>query len=334
MASNGEKGKSILDWAGKDGEFKRQTSTFRDWISSEPGAKFPAEADRYHLYVSYACPWAHRALIVRKLKGLEQFITFTSVHWHMLDKGWRFATPDEKLPGENVTPDPLHENYTHLRDIYFENNKEYDGRFTVPTLYDKKQKCIVNNESSEIIRMLYHAFDNLLEEPYKSLDLLPKDLESQIESTNDWTYNDINNGVYKSGFATTEEAYTKNVTTLFKSLDRAEADLAKSSGPFYFDDRITEADIRLYTTIIRFDAVYVQHFKCNIRDIRSGYPHLHKWLRNLYWNHKAFGETTEFEHIKNHYTKSHRQINPHSITPVGPLPNILPLDEEVAAAKK
>ncbi|KAG8627968.1 hypothetical protein KVT40_003841 [Elsinoe batatas] len=333
MASNSEKGSSILNWAGKDGEFKRQQSTFRDCISSEPGAKFPAEKDRYHLYVSYACPWAHRALIVRKLKGLEDFITFTSVHWHMLDKGWRFATPDEKLPGENTTPDPLHPEYTHLRQIYFENNPDYEGRFTVPTLYDKKQKCIVNNESSEIIRMFYHAFDPLLPEPYKSLDLLPSDLESQIDSINDWTYNDINNGVYKSGFATTEEAYKKNVTTLFASLDRAEADLAASKGPFYFGDRLTEADIRLYTTIIRFDPVYVQHFKCNIRDIRSGYPNLHKWVRNLYWNHKAFGETTEFEHIRNHYTKSHRQINPHSITPLGPVPNILPLDEEVAAAR-
>lgn len=141
-------------------------------------------------------------MIVRKLKGLEDIISYTSVHWEMLEKGWRFATPDENIPGENTTPDPLHEGYTHLRDIYFENNKDYEGRFTVPTLYDKKQKRIVNNESSEIIRMMYHVFDDLLPEKFKNIDLLPSDLEKQIEETNEWTYNDINNGVYKSGFAT------------------------------------------------------------------------------------------------------------------------------------
>ncbi|GAB7343298.1 hypothetical protein MBLNU457_1350t2 [Dothideomycetes sp. NU457] len=336
MSAEESKTDNILNWVApgdKSGEFKRQQSTFRDWISNESGAEFPAEKGRYHLYVSYACPWAHRALIVRKLKGLEDIISFTSVHWEMLEKGWRFATKDDNdAPGENVTGDPVHPEYTHLRQIYFENNKDYGGRFTVPTLYDKKQKRIVNNESSEIIRMLYHVFDDLVADKYKKVDLLPKNLEKQIDATNDWTYNDINNGVYKSGFATTQEAYEKNVKTLFKSLDKAEAEIAQYGGPFYFGENITEADVRLYTTIIRFDAVYVQHFKCNIRDIRSGYPHIHKWVRNLYWNHPAFGETTEFTHIKCHYTKSHKQINPYSITPVGPEPPILPLDEEVPAA--
>jgi len=328
--------KSIFNWVDpkdKSGEFKRQQSVFRDQISSDPNAQFPAEKGRYHLYVSHACPWAHRTMIVRKLKGLEDFITFNTVHWEMLEKGWRFVEPDENVSGIGAVPDPLHEGYTHLRDVYFENNKDYEGRFTVPTLYDKKEKRIVNNESSEIIRMFYHAFDHLLPEEYKNIELLPKDLEKQIEETNEWTYNDINNGVYKSGFATTQEAYEKNVKTLFKSLDRAEADIGKHGGPFYFGDRLTEADVRLYTTIIRFDPVYVQHFKTNIRDIRSGYPNLHKWLRNLYWNHEAFTETTEFTHIKNHYTKSHKQINPFSITPIGPEPNILPIDEEVAAVQ-
>ncbi|KAH0294702.1 hypothetical protein M436DRAFT_82116 [Aureobasidium namibiae CBS 147.97] len=330
-----DKKKDILNWVDpkdKSGEFKRQQSVFRDFIKNEPNAEFPVEKDRYHLYVSYACPWAHRALIVRKLKGLEDIISYTSVHWEMLEKGWRFAKPDEDVPGANTTPDPLHDGYTHLRDIYFANNKDYEGRFTVPTLYDKKQKRIVNNESSEIIRMMYHTFDDLLPEKFKKVDLLPSDLEKQIEETNEWTYNDINNGVYKSGFATTQEAYEKNVKTLFKSLDRAEEDLARSGGPFYLGDKLTELDVRLYTTIIRFDAVYVQHFKCNIRDIRSGYPNLHKWMRNLYWNDDAFKSTTEFTHIKNHYTKSHKQINPFSITPVGPVPDILPLDQDVPAA--
>lgn len=248
--------------------------------------------------------------------------------------GWRFATSNETLPGDSTTPDPLHPEFTHVRDVYFAANKDYSGRFTVPALWDKKKQTIVSNESSEIIRMLYTEFDDLLPEKYKNVDLYPKDLRDKIEETNSWTYDDINNGVYKSGFATTQEAYERNVLQLFKSLDRAEADLAKSPGPYYFGDKVSEADVRLYTTIVRFDPVYVQHFKCNIRDIRSGYPHLHQWLRHLYWNVDAFGQTTQFEHIKKHYTKSHKQINPFSITPVGPVPDILKLDEEVAAVKR
>ena len=247
--------------------------------------------------------------------------------------GWRFADKDEKVSGANTTPDPLHPEYTHLRDIYFATVLDYKGRFTVPTLYDKKQKTIVNNESSEIIRMFYTAFDDLLPQKYRDVVLLPNEHKSAIEETNDWTYNDINNGVYKSGFATTQTAYEKAVTQLFTSLDRAEAHLASSPGPFYYGKNITEADIRLYTTVVRFDVVYVQHFKCNIRDIRSGYPALHKWLRKLYWDEPAFGETTQFEHIKCHYTRSHKQINQFSITPVGPLPDILGKGEEVNAVK-
>ena len=180
--------------------------------------------------------------------------------------------------------------------------------------------------------MFYHEFDDILPEKYAKIDLFPSDLQKQIEEVNDWTYNDINNGVYKSGFATTQEAYEKAVTTLFNSLDKTEENLSKSKGKFYFDDRITEADVRLFTTIIRFDCVYVQHFKTNLRDVRSGYPHLHKWVRELYWNYPAFKDTTEFEHIKRHYTRSHKQINPFSITPIGPVPDILPLDKEVATA--
>ncbi|OQU94430.1 Glutathione S-transferase, domain-containing protein [Cladophialophora immunda] len=286
---------TITDWVkpgDTSGEFKRQVSSFRNWISSDPNAEFPAEKGRYHLYVSYACPWAHRTLIVRKLKGLEEIIPFTSVHWHMAEKGWRFATADEQT--------------------------------------------IVNNESSEIIRMFYTAFDDILPEQYKNVVLYPDGLKDKIEEVNKWTYDDINNGVYKSGFATTQEAYERNVEQLFKSLDRTEAILAESAsrGPFYFGAQLTEADVRLYTTIVRFDPVYVQHFKCNIKDIRSGYPHLHRWLRHLYWTIPAFGETTQFEHIKKHYTKSHKQINPFGITPVGPVPDILKEEEEVGAVKK
>jgi putative glutathione S-transferase len=353
MAATDKKtGNSILNWADKSGEFKRQQSVFRSWIENKPNAEFPPEKGRYHLYVSYACPWAHRTLIVRELKGLNDIISYNSVHWHMGEKGWRFATADEKVPG-NTTPDPLHKDVTHLRDIYFQQNPDYEGRFTVPTLYDKKTSRIVSNESSEIIRMLYTEFDDLVEDKYKKVDLFPENLRKDIEEMNDWVYNDVNNGVYKSGFATydlltpfkpstrwlvcddrSEEPYTQAVTTLFKSLDRLETNLSQSSTPYLLSSpTITEADIRLFTTIIRFDPVYVQHFKCNIRDIRSGYPALHKWMRHLYWDVPAFKNTTEFEHIKKHYTKSHGQINQYQITPIGPLPDILEKEDEVPSVK-
>ncbi|KFY22890.1 hypothetical protein V493_06245 [Pseudogymnoascus sp. VKM F-4281 (FW-2241)] len=331
--------KKITNWVDpkdKSGEFKRGASVFRNFISREAGAEFPAEKGRYHLYVSYACPWAHRALIVRKLKGLEDIVKFTAVHWHMGEHGWRFSTSDDKdAPGENVGPDPVagHEKFTHLRQIYFQVDPNYSGRFTVPTLYDTVQHKIVSNESADIIRMFYSEFDDILPQKYKDVVLFPENLRTKIEEANSWIYDLINNGVYKSGFATTQEAYEKNVLALFEALDRVEKHLESSPGPYYWGDKITEGDVRLYTTIVRFDAVYVQHFKTNIRDIRSGYPAIHKWLRNLYWNVPAFGETTQFEHIKRHYTKSHPQINPFGITPVGPLPNILKENEEVVAVK-
>lgn len=327
----------ITNWVSpgdKSGEFKRGQSQFRNFI--QKGGEFPPEKGRYHLYVSYACPWAHRTLIVRQLKGLEDIIPYTAVHWHMAEKGWRFATAEDKdAPGENVVADPVkgHESYKNLRDIYFQVDPEYKGRFTVPTLYDVKQGKIVSNESSEIIRMFYTEFDDIIGEKYRNIELFPASLQKEIEATNDWTYNDINNGVYKSGFATTQEAYEKAVTTLFGSLDKVEKHLSEAEGPFYFGKNITEADVRLFTTIIRFDAVYVQHFKTNVRDIRSGYPYIHKWLRHLYWNVPSFKDTTEFTHIKRHYTRSHTQINPFSITPVGPEPPILREDEEVPAVK-
>jgi glutathionyl-hydroquinone reductase len=285
---------------------------------------------------------ATRTLIVRKLKGLQDIVSFSSVHWHMGDKGWRFPTKeDTDAEGDAVIPDPVpgHESFTHLRDLYFQNEPDYSGRFTVPVLYDKVQQKIVNNESSEILRMFCTEFEDLIEERYRNggagnVDLYPAELRAEIDATHEWQYDQINNGVYKSGFATTQEAYERNVQTLFEALDRVEEHFAnQTAGPYWFGDRITEVDVRLYPTIIRFDPVYVQHFKCNIRDIRSGYPATHRWLRELYWNVEAFRETTNFLHIKNHYTKSHGQINQYQITPVGPLPDILPLDEEVPAVR-
>ncbi|KAG7288086.1 hypothetical protein NEMBOFW57_007608 [Staphylotrichum longicolle] len=345
MAPTAEAAKTkITDWVkpdDKSGEFKRQSS-FRNFVSREPGAEFPPKrggttctsATRVR-----GVSQATRTLIARKLKGLEDVISFSAVHWHMGTKGWRFPTPeDTDAAGENVVPDPVpgHEGFTHLRDIYFGVNPEYEGRFTVPVLYDKKKQTIVNNESSEILRMFGTEFNDLIDEKYRSIEFYPENLRKQIDETHEWQYDKINNGVYKSGFATTQEAYERNVVALFEALDRAEAHLEKtaSEGPYWFGQTLTEVDIRLFVTIIRFDPVYVQHFKCNLRDIRSGYPAIHNWMRHLYWDLPAFRDTTNFLHIKNHYTKSHTQINPLSITPLGPVPDILPLDEEVAAARK
>lgn len=315
----------------KDGAFIRPDAQFRHSISNEPNADFPAEAGRYHLYVSYACPWAHRTLIVRKLKGLEDIIPFTAVHWELREKGWPFATPETRDDALHVVPDPYHPDATHIRDIYFAERPDHTGRPSVPILYDTKQQRIVSNESSEIIRMFYHAFDHLLAAHHRNIDLLPPALEPLITATNDWTYDTINNGVYKAGIATSQPAYESAVHALFTSLDRVEAHLATSPGPFYHGATPTEADVRLYPTIIRFDPVYVQHFKCNVRDIRAGYPAIHRWLRHCYWDVPAFRDTTVFEHIKPHYTVSHRMINPHGIVPAGPLPHILGKDEEVMA---
>jgi len=339
----------ITDWVkpgDSSGEFKRQTSSFRSCISSAPGARFPPEAGRYHLYVSYACPWAHRTLITRKLKALEDVVSFSVVHWHLAEGGWRFVRPDAEEDAAvldknlNVVPSPVrgHEQFTHLRDVYLQSDPDYSARVTVPVLYDTKTRTIVSNESSEILRMLNTEFNTLISDPVAAaLDLYPQPLRDDIEAAEKWHYDDINNGVYKSGFATTQDAYERNVRTLFDALDRVETHLAArpASQQFWFPgDAPTEVDVRLFVTMIRFDPVYVQHFKCNVRDVRAGYPAIHLWLRNLYWRLPAFRETTVFEHIKKHYMISHRQINPLGIVPVGPVPDVIPLDEEVPTAAK
>jgi len=318
----------ITDWAdSKTGEFNRKPSSFRNFISREPGAQFAPEKDRYHLYASLACPWAHRTLITRKLKGLEDFIPVSIVHWRMGEGGWHFATPEEAKDNPEMAVAPESEvGANYLKDIYFKANPDYDGRYTVPTLWDKKLETICSNESSEIIRFLYTEFDDLLPEEQKGKDFYPEHLRAKIDELNGWIYETVNNGVYRSGFATKQDAYEKAVYALFESLDKIEEILKNSDGPYLLGKELTEADIRLYPTIIRFDPVYVQHFKCNIKMIRYDYPYIHKWLRHLYWDIPAFKDTTNFDHIKKHYTKSHKQINPHSITPVGPLPDILPKD--------
>ncbi|KAI0050359.1 glutathione S-transferase [Auriscalpium vulgare] len=303
----------------QDGSFKRAASSFRNFIKA--GGEFPPEKDRYHLYVSYACPWASRTLIMRKLKGLDDFIGVTVVSPHMGQHGWPFASVDA-FPDANE--DPLY-GAEHVKDLYLRADPDYAGRFTVPVLWDKKQHTIVNNESSEIIRMLNTEFNDLVDKEHAALDFYPEDLRKEIDEVNGWVYDTINNGVYRSGFATTFPAYRTAVVALFESLDRIEAML--SGKTYLIGDRLTEADIRLYVTIIRFDPVYVGHFKCNIRTIRSGYPNIHAWLRRLYWKNDAFQSTTNFDHIKTHYYWSHTTINPHRIVPVGPVPHIEPLAE-------
>ncbi|GAA5851572.1 hypothetical protein JCM5353_008965 [Sporobolomyces roseus] len=325
----------ITSWASKDGEFRRQQSTFRDAI--EKNGQFPPEKGRYVLYVSLACPWAHRALIVRKLKGLEDYIDVSIVHPHMGAMGWSFYPPIRGEEGEylktsgevgeedgvkEVIKDPLYDS-KFVRELYFKANPDYDQRFTVPIIWDKKNETIVNNESSEIIRFMNTAFNEEIDETFAKLDLYPEDKEVRkaIDDQNDWVYNKVNNGVYKSGFATTQKAYENNVIPLFESLDRLEK-MLEGGKEFIAGDKLTEADVRLYTTLIRFDCTYVSHFKCNLGTIRHNYPNLNRWMKNLYWNYPAFKETTNFEHIKMHYFTSHPQINPTRIIPAGPTPPI------------
>ncbi|KAF8908454.1 glutathione S-transferase [Mucidula mucida] len=300
-----------------DGSFKRAPMVFRNAI--EKGGKFEPELGRYHLYVSYACPWATRTLIVRKLKGLDGLIPVSVVSPRMGNNGWPFAPADD-FPDADADPNY---NAQHVKDLYLKADPDFSGRFTVPILWDKKLHTIVNNESSEIIRMFNTAFNDSIPADKAALDFYPEDLRAEIDSLNDWIYPNINNGVYRSGFATTQSAYEEAVHQLFESLDKVEKLLTGKQ--YIVGDRLTECDIRLWVTIIRFDPVYVGHFKCNIRDIRHGYPAINKWMKNLYWNNDAFKSSTNFNHIKTHYYWSHQMINGTRIVPVGPIPDIEPL---------
>ncbi len=295
------------------GKFVRQASQFRHWITPDgaPGPSgdggFKAEAGRYHLYVSFACPWAHRALIFRSLKGLQNMIGVTAVDAYMGSEGWSIGVE----PG---SPSDLINGATRLYEVYLRADSNYTGRVTVPVLWDKNNRTIVNNESAEIIRMLNSAFNGLLDEEHAALDFAPDYYLSEIDEINAFVYDTINNGVYKSGFATTQEAYEEAVMALFDALDRIEERLSRQR--YLVGDRVTEADWRLFTTLIRFDAVYVGHFKCNIRRI-ADYPNLSNYLRDLY-QVPGVAETVNFDHIKRHYYESHGTINPTGVVPVGP----------------
>ncbi|MBL0403255.1 glutathione S-transferase family protein [Microvirga aerilata] len=293
------------------GRFVRKDSDFRSWITADGSAGptgqdgFKAEAGRYHLYVSLACPWAHRALIMRKLKGLEAMIGVSTVHWRMLDRGWTF----EEGPG--VIPDSIN-GADFLHQVYTAAKPDYTGRVTVPVLWDKASAAIVNNESAEIIRMLNSAFDGIEATPG---DYYPEDLRPEIHALNALIYDTVNNGVYKAGFATTQHAYEEAVRPLFETLDTLDRRL--SSRRYLCGERMTEADIRLFTTLVRFDPVYVGHFKCNLRRI-ADYPHLSGYLRDLYQT-AGIAETVNMHHIKAHYYESHKTINPTGVVPLGPV---------------
>ena len=293
------------------GHFIRPDSKFRNWVTADGAAGptgaagFKAEAGRYHLYVSLACPWACRTLIYRALKGLEATISVSVTNWLMGDKGWDFT------PGDGVIPDSVNGKF-RLSEIYILAEPTYSGRVTVPVLWDRERRTIVNNESSEIIRMLNSAFDDVGALPG---DYYPALLRADIDALNRRIYDTVNNGVYKAGFATTQAAYESAVVALFETLDWLEQKLAKNR--FLLGAVPTEADWRLFTTLVRFDPVYVGHFKCNLRRL-TDYPNLWGYTRDLYQWPKVRG-TVNFTHIKRHYYMSHGPINPSRIVPVGPL---------------
>jgi putative glutathione S-transferase len=296
------------------GRFVRQASQFRNWVTADgsPGPTgkggFKAEAGRYHLYISYACPWAHRTAIFRTIKGLEDIISLSVVNWFMGEQGWSFE------PAEGVIPDSINK-AEFLHQVYTKADPTYSGRVTVPILWDKQTATIVNNESAEIIRMFNSAFYGI---GAVEGDYYPEALRDEINALNDRIYNTVNNGVYKAGFATTQEAYEEAVTNLFDTLDWLEERLAKQR--YLMGKHLTEADWRLFTTLLRFDPVYVGHFKCNIRRIVD-YPNLWGYLRELYQIPKV-AETVNFKHIKRHYYQSHKTINPTGIVALGPKLNL------------
>lgn len=292
------------------GRFERNEASFRHWITADgrPGPSgeggFAAEPGRYHLYIGNACPWAHRTRIMRTLKGLEDWISLSIVHWHMGAQGWSFE------PGEGVIPDPVH-HARYMHEVYRASAPDYSGRVTIPVLWDKHRARIVSNESSEIIRMFNSAFDALGARPG---DYYPAPLRDEIDAVNARVYDTVNNGVYKCGFATSQQAYDESIGPLFDTLDWLEARLATQR--YLVGDTLTEADWRLFTTLIRFDPVYVGHFKCNRKRLID-YPQLSRLTRELY-EYPGVAETLNMMHIKHHYYGSHETINPSRVVPAGP----------------
>jgi len=349
---SGKAGNSWTSSISKKGEYVRKESVFRDWVKADGSTRFTPDANRYVLYVSLACPWAHRTLITRRLKGLEDVIDCFVVHPLLRPGGWRFAKAEGKPEFDDNDPcasiDTLN-GCQRMAELYEKADPDYHGNITVPVLWDKKEETIVNNESSEIIRMLNSEFNHLASESGKALDLYPAELASRIDEINAWVYPAINNGVYKCGFAKSQEAYSEAFQKLFTAMDRVEEILSKTR--FLTGDKLTEADIRLFTTLVRFDAVYfvvrvcehcsdvrcahhvtptpsrslscgvcfccvLQHFKTNGARV-TDYPNMWGYVRDIYQTH-GVRETVNMQQIKDHYYRSHTQINPTGIVPDGP----------------
>lgn len=270
------------------------------------------------------CPFAHRANLVRHLKGLQDIIPLTVVKPYPKGDengwpGWQFPSTESEYPGAN--PDPLF-GAKYVHELYFKVEPGYKGRYTVPILWDTKTNTIVNNESAELLRDLQTGFNSILSQELADVTLYPEHLRSKIDEISVWMQRDLNTGVYKAGFAKTQQDYDKNVPIVFAALNKLEKIIAENGGPYILGKHLTEIDVRAYATIIRFDTVYVQHFKCNLGTIRHDYSQINNWLKNLYWNVPGFKETTDFKHIKENYTKSHGDINPRAITPMGPWPDV------------
>ncbi|MFQ6022188.1 MAG: glutathione S-transferase family protein [Acidiferrobacterales bacterium] len=286
------------------GRFVRAETQFRNWVTADGASGFKAEPDRYHLYVSHACPWAHRTLLMRKLKNLEDVISLSVVDPYMDDQGWQFSD------GPGCIPDTVN-GACYLREIYLQAQPKYTGRVTVPVLWDKRNRTIVNNESREIMRMFGTSFG---EWSTGAVDYYPPHLRNDIDKTIDTLFNPINNGVYRSGFATSQGAYDEAVRELFQALDHWEGRLARQR--YLCGDVVTEADWCFFTTLIRFDMVYVTHFKCNLRRIID-YPNIWNYVKDLY-QLPGVAEICHFDHIKYHYYRSHPSVNPTRIVPIGP----------------
>lgn len=291
------------------GEFQRQADTFRHWVRRDGSGDFPAAAGRYHLYVSLACPWAHRTLIVRRLKGLEGVVGMSAVDPVRDERGWAFR----EGPGHG--PDPVR-GFRFLSEAYLATDPAYNARVTVPVLWDCQRGCIVSNDENDLMRMFNSEFADFTP---NRLDLYPPELEAQIEELNEWIYPTVNDGVYRAGFATSQAVYERAVRRLFASLDRLEELLGTRR--YLTGSRITAADWKLFPTLIRFDAVYHGHFKCNLRRLVD-YPHLWGYLRDLY-QQEGIAETVNFDHIKRHYYVTHTDINPTQIVPLGPVLDLL-----------
>jgi putative glutathione S-transferase len=306
--AEGEWHRGWYDTARTGGRFERSQSGFRNWISSEPGAAHPPEAGRYHLYVSHACPWSHRTTLLRRLKKLDGIIGLSVTDPLMDEDGWQFSD----APG--AIPDTVNR-VTRLYELYLLADPDYSGRVTVPVLWDKVKGTIVSNESADIVRMFESAFDGLSQEIATACpDLYPEALRDEIDGLNAVIYDHVNNGVYKCGFATTQDAYEEAFRPLFATLDELEARLSRHR--YLIGNRLTEADWRLFVTLVRFDPVYALHFKCN-RDRIADLPNLFNYLKDLYQVEGVAG-TVDFDHIKQHYYRSHTTINPTGIVPLGP----------------